>query len=254
MKKMIVVIGILVAITGCTFPVIPTSVIPTAIFSPTAFPVGSPTPFPSPSASPTPLIVLPTVQSATATPTPTAIVLPSLTPVSITPYFTVHIDSNCRSGPSTSYPRISAILNGETVQILGVTTPDRPVWWYVQAKNTKCWVSGILGTTSGVTTLVPVIVAPPLPTPTIVKNTVEILFENKLDEPICRMEFYVGIDLIARFSWDKGEWKGGGSDQFLDLPVGKYDLIEIRNCKGELIKSLYNIVLNQDNDVYSLKP
>jgi SH3-like domain-containing protein len=250
MKKILLALGVLLlAMTACAVPALPVSPVPTSVLSPTAFPNESPTPFPSPTASPTPLIILPTQTVATPTPFPTFTSVPPLSPE-----FTVNIDSNCRSGPSTAYSRLGYILNGETVPILGVTTPERPVWWYVQTKNgTRCWVSGNLGVTSGNLSGIPQMVAPPLPpTPTPETNLVEVLFENNTGANICELVFYDGVQIVKSFTWNKGDWKGDGSDVYLTLPVGGYDLIEAYNCKGNLEASLKNIVLNKDNDAYPI--
>lgn len=237
MKKIILFVIALMLTMSCAIPVLP---IPTAQAYPSVNPV-EPTR--------TPVIVLPTAtltNTPTITPTPT----PTFTPTPGKPMFTVNIDSNCRSGPSKDYPILEGIYNGESVPILGQTTLDRPTWWYVQKDGINCWVSGILGATSGNLVGIPYVVAPPIPTPT--RTEVEVIFENNTDGSICRMDFYVGIDIVARFTWSKGEFKNDGMDAKVFLPIGGYDLIEAYDCKSNFVTSLTEVVINKDNHAFSL--
>lgn len=235
MKK-IFWITVIFIITACSIPVTPP---PTTVATPTVQVV--------PSA--TPVVITPTF-TPSSTPTPTATPLPTFTPTPSWPMFTVDTDSNCRSGPSKDYQILEGIYTGESVQILGQTTPERAKWWYVQKDGTNCWVSGILGVTSGNLLSVPFVAAPPIPTPTHTK--VKVLFENNTSGDICRIDLYVGIDLIDRFKWDKGKFKNQGTDEYVYVAIGGYDLIEAYNCKQELVATLTNIVINADHDAFSI--
>ena len=235
MKKTILLALVLV-LTACSLPIVPTPIVVTAT------PFASVTTFPTATPAPTQTLA----PSATVTETAT----PTLTPTPSSPIFTVNIDSNCRSGPSKDYPVIEGIFNGESVPILGQTTPERALWWYVTKDGTNCWVSSILGTTSGNILGIPYIAAPPIPTPTHTK--VKVLFENNTGRNICRLDFYVGIDLVDRFKWAKNEFKGDGGDQYIYLAIGGYDLIEAYDCNGNLTSTLTNVVINQDNDSFAL--
>ncbi len=186
----------------------------------------------------------------TLVPTQTLTAIPSLTPTPGPPMFTSNTSANCRKGPSPDYPVITGVFKNESVRILGITTPDRVIWWLVEKDNIPCWVWGDLGSTSGNMSGIPMIPAPPIPTPT--RNKVDVLFENNTDDDICKMDFYVGIDVVATFSWDKNEFINNGSDKIISLPVGGYDLIEVYNCEPKLVVTLVNIVINKDNDAFPL--
>lgn len=185
----------------------------------------------------------------TQSPAPTPTNIPTATPVG-PPMFTSNTAANCRSGPSTDYPILAGVYKDEMVPILGTTTPDRNLWWLVRKGGVTCWISGSLGSTSGLMTNIPTVIAPPVPTPS--RTKIDVLFENNTDANICRMDFYVGIDLVTRFSWQKGQFKNDGEDAIVSLPIGEYDLIEAYDCKSKLLVSLTNVVVNKDNDAYSL--
>ncbi len=99
---------------------------------------------------------------------------------------------------------------------------------------------------------IPVVLAPPVPTPT--KITIDVLFENNTGSYICQMNFYDGIDLVATFNWNKGEFDSNGSDKIFALPVGGYSLVEVYDCSSVLVVTLKNIVINQDNHAFLLPP
>jgi hypothetical protein len=80
--------------------------------------------------------------------------------------FTADENSFCRKGPSTVYEDRASVNAGNTVNILGKSGPEWEDWWYVEVSGSKCWVWSGLGTTSGDLSNLPVIQAPPTPTPT----------------------------------------------------------------------------------------
>ncbi len=188
-----------------------------------------------------PATLAPTATPIVVTPTPTD--TPTVTPTATLgpPMFTANVDLNCRMGPSTDYPRLSWVLSGESVLIVGQTTPDREVWWLVKTRGETCWVSGAWGWISGNLFGLPVIPAPPVPTPTPI--TIDVAVNNQTGGPVCRLDFYVGITRVATFPFKKGEFKNGWVVE-LPLPIGHYDLIEAYNCKPRLVASLPDVTVN----------
>lgn len=117
-----------------------------------------------------------TVQTQpTDTPTlivsPTLVVTltPSITPTPASPTFTLNENAFCRKGPDTSFPDITAIPKGDTVDIQGVS--EDGFWYFVFWKdfNVKCWVAAPAGQANrnlqGVVVLVSPDTATPKPVP-----------------------------------------------------------------------------------------
>ncbi|MCA1900260.1 MAG: SH3 domain-containing protein [Chloroflexi bacterium] len=103
------------------------------------------------------------LQAEAAQTTPTSLP-PTATQVS-TPTFTQPVISvgdviNCRKGPGTSYERITQIMPGETVNIVGFFPPN---YWVVASKEGECWLSGEFTTPAGSFAAVPTVTAPPTP-------------------------------------------------------------------------------------------
>lgn len=69
--------------------------------------------------------------------------------------------TNCRTGPGTSYERITQIAPGLAVKIIGFYPPN---YWVVETDEGLCWVAGEFVTPSGSTSAVPTVTAPPTPT------------------------------------------------------------------------------------------
>ena len=145
------------------------------------------TPTPTATASPTP------TRTPTVTPTPTSTLTPTSTPT-LTPEvceakLTLIKNVNCRKGPGTVYDVLTSYVTGQEMTIAGRSSGDEysepaNIWWYVQVPNVQgafCWVSDAnvqvtaLSTTALSTTgsiaCMPVIPAPPTPTPRPVDNT-----------------------------------------------------------------------------------
>jgi hypothetical protein len=99
-------------------------------------------------------------------PTSAATLLPSLTPTPASPIFTLNENAFCRKGPNTSFPDITAIPKGGTVDIQGVS--EDGFWYFVFWKdfNVKCWVAAPAGQTRGNMSGVRVLAGPNTPTPT----------------------------------------------------------------------------------------
>ena len=118
---------------------------------------GSPSPTPVPSDTPTPVI--------TFTPTLVITSTPTSPPTSAVPTFTLIENAFCRKGPDVSFPDITALPKGETVDIKGVS--EDGFWYYILwAKfNTECWLAAPAGQTNGNLQGVPVLVSPGTATP-----------------------------------------------------------------------------------------
>jgi hypothetical protein len=67
---------------------------------------------------------------------------------------------NCRTGPGVNYERVTQILPGDTVEIVGFYPPN---YWIVSTDEGPCWVSGEFVTPSGSTSVVPTVTAPSTP-------------------------------------------------------------------------------------------
>ena len=111
-----------------------------------------------------------TVQAAIIATTPLASptqanTQPTATQIVSTPTFTQPMASvgevtNCRTGPGTTYERITQITPGELVKIVGFFPPN---YWIVASKDGNCWLSGEFATPIGSFAAVPTVTAPPTP-------------------------------------------------------------------------------------------
>lgn len=102
----------------------------------------------TPLASPT--LPVPTESHAAAT----------ITPTFSQPMASVGDVTNCRKGPGTGYERVTQLVPGEAVQIVGFYPPN---YWVVSSKNGECWLSGEFATPVGSFAVVPTVNAPPTP-------------------------------------------------------------------------------------------
>jgi len=92
-------------------------------------------------------------------PTPT----PTTTPQP--PEITAFQNTTCRYGPDPIYVDEGYLLEGETAPIHGKNQEE--TWWWIENPDWEghCWVWGGSGEVTGDTSMVPVIAAPPIPTP-----------------------------------------------------------------------------------------
>lgn len=114
-----------------------------------------------PTATPTftQIVASPTITNTVA-PQPT-VVLATATPSGT--YFVVDVGANCRSGPDTIYDRVTSFAQGAYLTLAGRKADN--TWWYVQTgSTTNCWISASTGHTTGPTTNLPVVAAPPTAT------------------------------------------------------------------------------------------
>jgi RNA polymerase sigma-70 factor (ECF subfamily) len=136
---------------------------PAATPSPTVLATQAPSgdeavlPTETPSVTPTPTPTATVTPTSTATPTPT----PTLGP----PMVMALKNSNCRFGPGSVYDVIGFLLDGQTAPIEGRNAEW--TWWWIMRQDGPghCWVWDPLVEVSGDTSGVPVIPAPPTPTP-----------------------------------------------------------------------------------------
>lgn len=109
----------------------------------------------------------PPTEAPPQTDTPTPSVTPSPTSTEIQdPFITTDVDSNVRAGPSTQYDIYGVLLQGQTADILGRNSGWS--WWVIAfpaAPTGKGWISDSIVTVSGDTSNVPLVAAPPTPTP-----------------------------------------------------------------------------------------
>jgi uncharacterized protein YgiM (DUF1202 family) len=104
----------------------------------------------------------PTVGSTnTAAPLPPPVVQATATPNGT--YFVTDVGANCRTGPGTNYDRIASFVQGTFIPLVGRNADS--TWWVVLTGGSKCWISGTTGHTTGPLGSIPVVTAPPTPTP-----------------------------------------------------------------------------------------
>lgn len=135
---------------GPHMPALPPGLTPTAtaLASPAA---ASPMP-PAPAASPLP---------ATHTAAPAASLTPTLGP----PVAHAQSNANCRAGPGEVYDVVGGFHTGQSAPIDG--RDEGSAWWWIEspAAPVRCWVWAGAVSTSGDLSGVPVLAAPPTPTP-----------------------------------------------------------------------------------------
>ena len=97
---------------------------------------------------------------------PTAVPAPTQIPPTPTPtgtYFVTTTGANCRSGPSQAYSILTAIPAGTYILLTGRNNDNS--WWYVQVNaSLSCWISNVVGYTTGNPAGAPIVAAPPPPT------------------------------------------------------------------------------------------
>lgn len=99
----------------------------------------------------------PTVGSSTQSTSGTA----EITPTYSQPMASFEDVTNCRTGPGTSYEKVTQILPAVSVKIVGFFPPN---YWIVETDEGTCWVSGEFVTPAGSYSAVPTVTAPPTPT------------------------------------------------------------------------------------------
>ena len=113
---------------------------------------------------------VPTPSSATPTLVPTVMITPTNLPT-----ITATINTNCRSGTSTEYPRVGSLLVGQVSTVHGRNSSS--TWWYIANPSKPasfCWVWTETTVVTGNTSTLPVVTPPPLP-----KLAYRISFSNR---------------------------------------------------------------------------
>jgi len=77
--------------------------------------------------------------------------------------FVTDVGANCRTGPGTNYDKIASFAQGAYIPLVGRNADS--TWWLLKTGNINCWISGTTGRTSGPLDNIPVVQAPPSPTP-----------------------------------------------------------------------------------------
>jgi hypothetical protein len=100
--------------------------------------------------------------AAAPTAEPTDATQPTTPPLS--EGFNVTVGANCRIGPGTAYEVVTAFPAGSVLKVVG-RLEDRS-WWLVEiSPNNNCWISTVTGQFVGNPASIPVLAAPPTPTP-----------------------------------------------------------------------------------------
>ena len=101
----------------------------------------------------------------TQTPLPQFTPTIALTPTPLIPIVTVSQNTNCRTGPSTQYDLIGALLVGETAEVVGKNSATNYLVIKTPGGSGTCWLWGQYATVSGNISLIPEVAIPPTPTP-----------------------------------------------------------------------------------------
>jgi uncharacterized protein YgiM (DUF1202 family) len=99
------------------------------------------------------------------TPTITDTPTPTFTLTLAAPMVSVSMDTNCRTGPGNVYDLIGGLKIGETAAVVGRDAYNQ--YWIIKNPDNlgTCWIWGKYATVAGDTSKLPVIAAPPTPTP-----------------------------------------------------------------------------------------
>jgi hypothetical protein len=98
--------------------------------------------------------------------TPSSTATPTYTPTPIYPTVSVSVDTNCRTGPNTSYDLLGLLKVGEKAEVVGKSTlSDTLVIKLPSNPAITCWLWARYATLSGDISGLPVVPIPPSPTP-----------------------------------------------------------------------------------------
>jgi uncharacterized protein YraI len=101
----------------------------------------------------------------TVVPQTRATLVPTPTAVSTTPQAIARVDANVRTGDDVAYARITFLLAGQSVPIIGLSSFNSG-WYYIQLPDgTRGWVAPSVVRAEGDLSSLPRINPPPLPTP-----------------------------------------------------------------------------------------
>jgi hypothetical protein len=111
--------------------------------------------------------------------------LATASPASGTVTGTLVVTANCRVGPGTVYDIFTTLQKGQSVKIEG-QNDIMPKWWWVllPSASAHCWVSDETVEVEGPAADLPVVAAPPLPTPEPFQPNACYVFNDK-NQPVC---------------------------------------------------------------------
>lgn len=157
-----------------------------------------------------------TLEPPTLTPTPTLIPTLPFTPTAETPFITVSVDTNCRSGPGKVYDMVGALLVGEFAEVLA-RDPSNNYWLILNPDGDDpefCWVWGKYATLTGPAMLAPVFTPPPTPTAT----------ATSLPTPKFTVE-YTNMDSCNGFWWVELKLRNTGGIPFKSVNISIRDKV-----------------------------
>jgi hypothetical protein len=140
----------------------------------------------------------PGIAPPTLTPTPE--VTYTATPTAVMPpTFTLKINAFCRKGPDMTFPDVTAVTAGETVDILNVS--EDGFWYFIHWKkfDAKCWVATGTGQVNGDVTGIKVLEGPSLPAP----KPAEPVAPKPVLPPACTSYSDASSCTTHGCSWDK---------------------------------------------------
>jgi len=101
----------------------------------------------------------------TMTPTNTVTPTNTMTSTPEIPRVSVSVDTNCRTGPSTQFDLVGALLVGESAELVGRSSEGN--YWIIKNPDAagNCWLWGQYASVSGPTSTLALYTPPPTPTP-----------------------------------------------------------------------------------------
>jgi len=111
---------------------------------------------------------LPPTDTPQPTDTPTITLTPTetWTPTPTVPMVSVNQITNCRTGPGTQYDLLNSLNVGQTAEVVGKYSPS---YWVIKNPSGSgiCWLWNQYATVTGNTNVLPEMVPPPTPTPSL---------------------------------------------------------------------------------------
>jgi len=144
--------------------------------------------------------------ATTAIPSPVGrpTLLPTPTGLSTTPMVTANLDANVRSGDATNYPRVGALLGGESARVLGRSSRGNG-WYYIELPDgMRGWIAPSTVTPSGDFSNVPFMNPPATSTPVATATFTPPPTQGNLtgsspalvpSPPVCQQNFQVRVNI-----------------------------------------------------------
>ncbi len=113
---------------------------------------------------------IPITGGGSATPPVIATQMPTQALPSKLPFVRVHVSvaTNCRTGPGTAYPEVSALQVGQVARVIGRSKDN--LYWIIRDPNQRvqvCWLWSHFATVTGNANALPIFTPPPPPPPTL---------------------------------------------------------------------------------------